>query len=742
MLLRITLLLCCIRSSIAAQQVPLPRDWARDSSTIAQALPGLARAALDRLPDDGADGTLNTRFRLQFVAGDYTSGLSTLGRLRQLRSARDSVYAQSEYTQYEIVARSQQENIPVATAFDRVYGALDDRRAFRASGSMGYNLGRSAADLERLIGPVRGADSIALPAAIQLLRQYYVHTAYARLLPVVTDRLAADEQRRYIIEDSVLVRTKDGKSVSAIVVRPRSGTAKQPTVLSFTIYADDNNLLQAREIAANGFVGIVATTRGKRFSTGPVVPFAHDGSDANDVIDWISRQPWSDGQVGMLGGSYAGWTQWAAAMQLHPALKTIVPSVAIIPGLTSPLENGVYQGWQYPWIAYTTNTPFLDDAVYGDRDRWSRLDSTWYANGLAYGSLDSIDGTPNPLWHEWIRHPTYDGYWQRLSPQGRQFSRITIPVLTTTGYFDGAQTGALQYLREHYRYNSKAQHYLLIGPWDHFGAQGRPSPVISGYQIEPAAQLDITGVIYQWFDHIMRKRPRPVILADRINYQVMGTNGWKHARSLDGITRDTLTFYLRAARSETGARLLSRKAGPGSEAVRQLVDLRQRDRSTSNSIPGQLADTALNLTNAVVYVSDPLDKAVTMSGALSGMLRFATNKQDMDVGVTLYEEREDGTWFHLSYYLGRLSLARNPAVRQLLVRGAVEEIPFRETRMISKTLAKGSRLVVLLNINQASDSPVNYGSGRDVYAETIADAGNPLEIEWRATSVVRVPVER
>jgi putative CocE/NonD family hydrolase len=745
--LRIVLLLCCITTTLSAQQLPLASGWAKDSAALSRSLPLLAKEALAQFRTDDHDAELNTRFRLQFVAGDYQGGLATLTELRQLRAVQDSVYAPSEYTQYEIFAKARilesggHGSGAIQRAFISGLGALDDRAEYRVSGSFRYNLDRSADDLERLISPYREADSIPLRDAIGVLRQYQVHTAFTMLLPIAPEYLRAEDERRYIIDDSVLVRTRDGASVSAIVVRPRNANGSQPAVLSFTIYADDNNLVQAREIAANGYVGIVATTRGKRYSAGPVVPFQHDGSDANDVIDWISRQSWSNGSVGMLGGSYAGWTQWAAAMYRHPALKTIVPSAAIIPGWNSPLENGVYQSFQYPWIAYTTTTPLLDDAVYRDRDRWWRLDSTWYQSGVAYGALDSIDGTPNPLWHQWISHPTYDGYWQALTPQGKQFAAITIPVLTTTGYFDGAQAGALLYFREHYRYNPRARHYLLIGPWDHFGSQGRPSPVISGYGIDPVARTDITAVIYQWFDYILKGAPRPAILSDRVNYEVMGANSWKHGSSLGAIARDTLSWYLRRA-GRQGARTLSREPGPDSESVGQVVDLTDRSRSTSNSIPGMLADTLLNLTNAIVYVSEPLARPVTINGAFTGTLRFVTNKRDMDIGVTLYEERADGSWFHLSYYLGRLSLARDRTRRLPLVRGAVEEIPIRDTRMISKVLEQGSRLVVLLNINQAPDSPINYGSGKDVYQETIADAGSPLQVEWRATSVVRVPVWR
>lgn len=72
------------------------------------------------------------------------------------------------------------------------------------------------------------------------------------------------------------------------------------------------------------------------------MPYEYETKDVNAVIDWIIQQSWSNGRVGMYGGSYSGFAQWAAAKYLHPALKTIVPYVAAIPGLGLPMENNVF----------------------------------------------------------------------------------------------------------------------------------------------------------------------------------------------------------------------------------------------------------------------------------------------------------------------------------------------------------------------------------------------------------------
>lgn len=99
---------------------------------------------------------------------------------------------------------------------------------------------------------------------------------------------------------------------------------------------------RARTTAAHGYVGVMAYTRGKGRSAEVPVPHEHDGADAGAVIDWISKQPWSDGRVGMFGASYHGFTQSAAAKHSPPTLKAMMTSVAAVPGIDVPMEEDIF----------------------------------------------------------------------------------------------------------------------------------------------------------------------------------------------------------------------------------------------------------------------------------------------------------------------------------------------------------------------------------------------------------------
>ena len=108
--------------------------------------------------------------------------------------------------------------------------------------------------------------------------------------------------------------------------------------------------------------------------------------------------------------------------------------------------------------------------------------------------------------------------------------------------------------------------------------------------------------------------------------------------------------------------------------------------------------------------------------------------------MTFYEVLPTGAYFQLGYVLQRASYAEDMTRRQLLVPGKLTEIPLARARLVSKLLAKGSRLLVVLNIDKNSCAQVNYGSDKDVSLETIADAGEPLEIKWYNGSFVRIPI--
>src|SRR5690606_1409125 len=145
---------------------------------------------------------------------------------------------------------------------------------------------------------------------------------------------------------------------------------------------------------------------------------------------------------------------------------------------------------------------------------------------------------------QWLSHPAYDEYWRSLAPTAAEYSRINIPVLTTTGYFDGPQISAVRYFQMHHQYNPNAEHSLVIGPYDHRGGQGNPAANLRGYEIDTVALVSMRDLAFDWLDWILRGKDKPTLLKDKINFQVMGTNSWWHKPSIEAMSNQKLRLYL------------------------------------------------------------------------------------------------------------------------------------------------------------------------------------------------------
>lgn len=105
----------------------------------------------------------------------------------------------------------------------------------------------------------------------------------------------------------------------------------------------------------------------------------------------------------------------------------------------------------------------------------------WWETGVAYNKLDSIDGIPNRWFQRWISHPSFDKYWQSMTPYNEDFVQIKIQVLAFDGHYSDGQNSGLYYLRELQKYSPGTPAYLIIGPYGHFGTQKGGEAVLNGY---------------------------------------------------------------------------------------------------------------------------------------------------------------------------------------------------------------------------------------------------------------------
>ncbi len=147
-----------------------------------------------------------------------------------------------------------------------------------------------------------------------------------------------------VIEKGVPIRMRDGVVLQADIFRP-AAAGKYPVLLQRTPY-NKNTIavamvrLDTIRMVRAGYVVVIQDTRGRYSSEGEFYAFRDDVCDGYDTVEWCAVQAWSDGNVGLYGASYAGSTQWLAAISTPPHLKAIFPIIT-----TSDYhEDWVYQG--------------------------------------------------------------------------------------------------------------------------------------------------------------------------------------------------------------------------------------------------------------------------------------------------------------------------------------------------------------------------------------------------------------
>ena len=172
-----------------------------------------------------------------------------------------------------------------------------------------------------------------------------------------------------------------------------------------------------------------------------------------------------------------------------------------------------------------------------------------------------------------------------------------------------------------------------------------------------------------------------------------------------------------------------------------VIDFKDRESMTNTEYyPWPLEKDNINFKDGLIFKSEVLKEDVIINGSFTGNLEFSINKKDVDYSVIVYQLTPEGNYFHLSYYIGRASYAKDREQRNLLTQNQKTQVFFDNSKLISKKLEKGSRIVVVVNVNKNNNAQINYGTGRDVNSESVKDAEIPLKITFTGNSSISLPI--
>src|SRR5215475_2229308 len=147
------------------------------------------------------------------------------------------------------------------------------------------------------------------------------------------------------VDAGISVKMRDGVILRGDIYRP-DADGKFPVLLQRTPYRRfvwGNDIDFAQYAASLGYIVFLQDVRGRYTSDGEWRPFVHESEDGYDTIEWIAAQPYSNGKVGMFGGSYVGATQMLAAIANPPHLTGICPVVT---------ASNYHEGWTYQGGAF------------------------------------------------------------------------------------------------------------------------------------------------------------------------------------------------------------------------------------------------------------------------------------------------------------------------------------------------------------------------------------------------------
>ncbi len=214
---------------------------------------------------------------------------------------------------------------------------------------------------------------------------------------------------------------------------------------------------------------------------------------------------------------------------------------------------------------------------------------------------------------------------------------------------------------------------MLIGPYDAVSSLRPPSQWLHGYRLDDVALIEPRELKYEWLDFALNGGKKPALLGDRVNYEVMDANEWRHAPSLEELDKEPLGLY-----SEPGATWRSQSAHGDEERGGRVssADLRLEDRDEiAWGPPPDIVTRQLKPHEGEWFVSEPLKQTTDVAGLLTGHFDFRINKMDVDVIVALYELKTNGEYVKLfdPVFAFRAGYAQDRVTRKLLRRGVRQQ---------------------------------------------------------------------
>ncbi len=513
---------------------------------------------------------------------------------------------------------------------------------------------------------------------------------------------------------------RDGVDLYANVFRP-AAVGRYPSLLVRTPYGKGSDLSSNyRSFVEHGYAVVVQDVRGRHESDGHFNSFRQEGPDGYDTLNWIAEQPWSNGKVGMMGGSYLGIVQWKAAELNNPHLKAIMPVVSGSDDYRDRFYStggAMKLGHRLLWMSENFRAPGFPVPDF-NRFVWRLPLRT--ADRAATGQ--SVD-----FFQTALDHPSYDSFWKSVSTI-EHLDRIRVPVFAVGGWYDNFAESDLAAFQGLARKSEVDR--VMIGPWPH-----NMLATFSNVDFGPQAKIALRTYQLEWFDYWLKnpeagKQAVPAVAKPRVRIFVMGANVWRDEEEWPLARTRWTSLYLSSNGHANGL------AGDGS-----LSRYQQRDRKVDQFVydphkpvptvggavccnpkhfPWGPMDqrTVEQRKDVLVFTGRELTEDMEVTGPVRVKLYVATSAPDTDFTAKLVDVFPDGSARNLTDGILRLRYRDSLEKPVLAKPGEIYAITV-DAGVTSNVFRKGHRIRVEISSSNFPRFTRNLNTGRGLADDTL-----------------------
>jgi uncharacterized protein len=476
-----------------------------------------------------------------------------------------------------------------------------------------------------------------------------------------------------------MVAMRDGVRLSTNVYLPE-GKGPFPVVLIRTPYGKLTQAIGFAAWTARGFALVAQDVRGKGASEGPYRPFADDPADGFDTVEWVAKQPWSNGKVGMYGVSAMGITANLAAMMNPPHLVAT-------------------------FVMLARSSIFTQSAFMGGVFR-KELNEIWLKR---QGALDVLNET--------FRHNVYDHFYD-IAEMPLYWDKIKVPVYNWGGWYDiFAQGNIDNFVGQQAQGGGRAagNQKLTMGPWGHGQIEEVKYPANS--------VMNYTEEAMRWFDYWLQGKDNGILDEPPVKYYVMGDvadpkapgNEWRTAIAWP-VPAKTTAYFLTA-----GNGLSDRLPAEAESADSYKYDPKNPVPTVGganlNIKKGPMDQRAAgNRADVLKFMTPALDAPVEVTGRVKVELWAESDAPDTDFMAKLVDVYPDGT--------ERLVL--DSAVRARFREGLDREVFMKKGEVYRMTLDLWSTSIVF---NKGHRIAIHITSSNDPRYDPNPNTGKPLRAD-------------